>query len=46
LNSFTREPLEPPPSAVIIKRSVSSDFDSYPLKMGLKAALCRRKTWI
>ena len=22
-----------------------SDFDSYPLKMGLKAALCRGKTW-
>jgi len=21
------------------------DFDSYPLKMGLKAALCRGKTW-
>jgi hypothetical protein len=23
-----------------------SDFDSYLLKMGLKAALCRWKTWI
>jgi transposase len=22
-----------------------SDFDSYPLKTGLKAALCRGKTW-
>jgi hypothetical protein len=24
---------------------VSSDFDSYRLKMGLKTALCRRKAW-
>jgi hypothetical protein len=23
---------------------LKSDFDSYPLKIGLKAALCRRKT--
>jgi transposase len=25
--------------------AVKSDFDSYPPKMGLKAALCRGKTW-
>jgi hypothetical protein len=26
-------------------REFKSDFDSYPLKMGLKAALCRWQPW-
>jgi transposase len=34
----------PPIMDGIVK--LSSNFDSYLLKMGLKAALCRWKTWI
>jgi hypothetical protein len=29
-----------------LPRAIRSDFDSYLPKMGLKAALCRGKTWI
>jgi hypothetical protein len=33
-------------SQIIRPQGVCSDFDSYLPKMGLKAALCRWKTWI
>jgi hypothetical protein len=33
------------PSDGVPTAIAKSDFDSYPLKTGLKAALCRGKTW-
>jgi hypothetical protein len=38
--------LEVAGSSAQIEDVLRSDFDSYPLKMGLKAALCRWQTWI